>query len=345
MIEEIQENRSTVLIVDDTPENISLLNAALKDEYIIKVATRGSKAIEIASSVPVDIILLDVVMPDMDGFETCRRLKDDPLTRRIPVIFVTAKGEVDDESIGFSCGGVDYISKPVRYPIVRERVRTHLALYNQKRTLEEIVRVRTAELTSTRQEILNRLGMAAEYRDNETGMHVSRVCRYARLVALEYGLPEDEAELLFNAAPMHDVGKIGIPDRILLKIEKLDDDEWRIIRSHCEIGHKIIGEHPDPLLKAAASLALSHHEKWDGSGYPHGLKGADIPIFSRLLAIADVYDALTSKRPYKKAWPTHEAVAEIENQSGRHFDPAVVRAFMNSLPGILEVQKQFSDGD
>ena len=345
MSEQHHKKRSTVLIVDDTPENISLLNAALKDEYIIKVATRGSKAIEIASSMPVDIILLDVMMPDMDGFETCRRLKAEPLTSRIPVIFVTAKGEVDDESVGFSCGGVDYISKPVRYPIVRERVRTHLALYNQRLTLEETVRERTAELTETRQEILNRLGRAAEYRDNETGLHVTRVCRYARLIALEYGLPEDEAELLFNAAPMHDVGKIGIPDRILLKVEKLDDDEWQAIKNHCEIGGKIIGEHTSRLLKAAASLALSHHEKWDGSGYPLGLAGSDIPIFSRILAIADVYDALTSKRPYKIAWPIDEAVAEIERQSGRHFDPAVVRAFLTSLPGIHEVHTQFSDAD
>lgn len=345
MIEKTSEYRSTVLIVDDTPENISLLNAALKDQYIIKVATGGSKAIEIASSGQVDIILLDVMMPFMDGFETCRRLKDNPLTRRIPVVFITAKGEVDDESVGFACGGVDYISKPIRYPIVRERVRTHLALYNQKRTLEEIVRMRTAELTNTRQEILNRLGMAAEYRDNETGLHVSRVCRYSRLIALEYGLPEEEAELLYNAAPMHDVGKIGIPDRILLKNGKLDDDEWQIIKSHCEIGHKIIGDHSDNLLKAAASLALCHHEKWDGSGYPKGLKGTDIPLFSRVLSIADVYDALTSKRPYKKPWETHEAVAEIEKQSGRHFDPAVVRAFLKSLPEILEVQNQFSDED
>lgn len=345
MIEHGEEQRSTVLIVDDAPENISLLNAALTDEYRIRVATRGSKAIEIAESMPVDIILLDVMMPDMDGFETCRRLKDNPLTRRIPVLFVTAKGDVDDESIGFACGGVDYISKPVRYPIVRERVRTHLALYNQKRTLEELVRERTAELTETRQEILNRLGRAAEYRDNETGLHVTRVCRYARLIALEYGLPDDEAELLFNAAPMHDVGKIGIPDRILLKAERLDDDEWRIIRSHCDIGRKIIGDHGSRLLKAAADLALNHHEQWDGSGYPHGLAGTDIPVFSRILAIADVYDALTSRRPYKTAWPTHEAVEEIQNQSGRHFDPAVVRAFLMSLPGIYEVQQQFSDVD
>jgi putative two-component system response regulator len=341
--EQEKEQRATVLVVDDAPENIRILNAALMDEYSVKVATRGMKAIEIARTTPVDIILLDVMMPEMDGFETCRRLKEDPLTRRIPVIFITTRDEVEDESVGFSCGGVDYITKPIRYPVVRARVRTHLALYDQNRALESIVRERTVELTETRREILNRLGRAAEYRDNETGMHVTRVCRYSRIIALEYGLPEEEAELLFNAAPMHDVGKIGIPDQILLKAGKLDDDEWRVIRSHCEIGCKIIGDHPSKLLRTAAQVALTHHERWDGSGYPAGLMGRDIPVFSRILAIADVFDALTSTRPYKKAWPVDEAVAEIKRCDGAHFDPDVVRAFLQRIDEIVAIKEQFAD--
>jgi putative two-component system response regulator len=339
----VHESRCTVLVVDDTPENISLLHAALADEYVVKVATRGMKAIEIARTSPVDIILLDVMMPEMDGFETCRRLKDDPLTRHIPVIFVTARGEVNDESMGFACGGVDYITKPIRYPVVRARIRTHLALYDQNRVLERMVRERTAELTETRLQILERLGRAAEYRDNETGMHVSRVCRYSRLIALACGLPEDEAELLYNVATMHDVGKIGIPDSILLKTGELDDEEWRVIRSHCEIGYRIIGTHPSRLLSSAAIVALTHHEKWNGTGYPAGLKGTDIPVFSRVLAISDVFDALTSTRPYKRAWPLEEAIEEIRRCSGSHFDPDVVAAFMRRLPEIMDIREQFAD--
>lgn len=337
--------RNTVLIVDDTPENISLINAALMDLYDIKVATRGEKAIEIARSSHVDIILLDVMMPEMDGFETCRRLKSDPLTRKIPVIFITAKGETEDESVGFASGGVDYITKPIRYPIVRARVKTHLALYDQKRFLADMVEERTAEVIKTRQEILHRLGRAAEYRDNETGMHVVRMSRYCELIALKYGLPKEEAELLRNVSPMHDVGKIGIPDQILLKTGKLTAEEWKVIQSHCAIGRKIIGEDDSTLLKTAAMVAYSHHEKWDGSGYPLGLKGEDIPLFSRILAVADVFDALTSSRPYKKPWPTSDAVAEISAQSGRHFDPQIVEAFLEVVPELLEVKEQCSDNN
>jgi len=343
MNDTIREERRTVLVVDDTSDNISLLNEALMDDYSIKVAKSGVRAINIARSMPVDINLLDVMMPEMDGFETCRRLKQDPQTRRIPVIFVTARGEVEDESMGFACGGVDYITKPIRPPVVRARVKTHLALYNQNLTLDEMVRQRTAELSETRLEILNRLGRAAEYRDNETGMHVVRMSRYARVIALEYGLPEEEAEVLFNVAPMHDVGKIGIPDKVLLKPGKLDEEEWQIIQSHCDIGRRIIGRHSSRLLQDAAMVAHTHHEKWDGSGYPQGLKGTEIPLFSRIVALVDVFDALTSERPYKKAWPVEEAVAEIERCSGRHFDPDVTRAFLRRLPEIFEIKEQFAD--
>jgi putative two-component system response regulator len=337
------EGRSTVLIVDDTPDNISLLKAALSDQYSIKVATRGLKALEIARSMPVELILLDVMMPEMDGFETCRRLKQDPLTRSIPVIFITAKGEIDDEAAGFACGGVDYITKPISAAIVRARAKTHLALYDQNRALECRVQERTAELKESRLEILNRLGRAAEYRDNETGLHVVRMSRYCQLLALEYGLSREEADLLLHVAPMHDIGKIGIPDRVLLKPGRLDDEERSIIETHCEIGRQIIGSHASDLLNASATIAYTHHEKWDGSGYPQGLSGTQIPLFSRILAVADVFDALTSVRPYKRAWETDEAVKEIQNCSGSHFDPALVEVFLACLPKIVEVKQQFGD--
>lgn len=341
----LELRRATILVVDDTPENINLLDAALQDEYAIKVATRGSKALEIARNGRIDLILLDVMMPEMDGFETCRLLKADPLTRKIPVIFVTARGEVEDESVGFACGGVDYITKPVRYPVVRARIRTHLALSDQQIALEQLVRERTAELAETRLEILHRLGRAAEYRDNETGRHVIRMSHYCYELARTYGLPEEAADLLRSVSPMHDVGKIGIPDQILLKQGRLDAEERRIIQQHCAIGHEIIGSHRSELLRSAAMVALTHHERWDGSGYPAGLQGEQIPLFSRILALADVFDALTSHRPYKHAWSVADAVEEIQQCSGSHFDPAVVKAFLRCLPRITEILALYADPD
>jgi putative two-component system response regulator len=334
---------ANVLIVDDTPQNISLLNAALMEEYTIRVATSGQQAIDICRSMPIDIILLDVMMPEMDGFETCRRLKEDPQTSFIPVIFVTARGEVKDESMGFDCGAVDYITKPIRSAIVRARVHTHLAMFNQNHALELLVQERTAELNKTRLEILHRLGSAGEYRDNETGLHVIRVSSYGRIIAMGLGLPKSEAELLYNAATLHDTGKIGIPDSILFKPGKLDEEEWKVIRTHCEIGHKIIGDHTSSLLKTAASIALTHHERWDGTGYPQNLKGKNIPLFGRIVAIADVFDALTGVRPYKRAWPVAEAVEEIVRCREKHFDPKIVDVFLSSIPEITAVQQQFVD--
>ena len=339
----MDDKRCTVLIVDDNTDNISLLKAALIDQYNIKAAKLGARALEIARSMPIDLILLDVMMPEMDGFETCRRLKKDPLTSKIPVIFITARGEVEDESKGFTCGGVDYITKPISASIVRARVWTHLALYDQNRELERKVNERTAELNESRLEILHRLGLAAEFKDNETGLHIIRISRYCKIIALEYGLPEDEAELLYNVSPMHDIGKICIPDAIMLKPGKLNDEEWQQIRKHCEIGNRIVNSDTSSLLKASAMIAYTHHERWDGSGYPEGIQGTEIPLFSRILAVADVFDALTTVRPYKKAWTTEEAIAEIKKSSGSHFDPALVKIFLKCLPKIIEVKQEFAD--
>jgi len=250
------ENRKqyTILLVDDTSENIALLNAALRDEYNIKVATRGRKAIEIARTMPVDLILLDVMMPEMDGFETCRRLKEDPMTRRIPVIFVTARGDVDDESVGFACGGVDYITKPVRYPVVRSRIKTHLALYDQERRLQQLVRERTTELAETRMEILQRLGRAAEYRDNETGRHVIRISHYCHLrghcLRPARGRGRTAAHGFAHARYRQDRHS----GSCAAEKGRLDDGERRIIQQHCVIGHEIIGDHHSQLLRSAAWL-------------------------------------------------------------------------------------------
>lgn len=337
-------HKQCILVVDDLPANIDILSAILKKKYLVKAATNGRKALEIAmSATPPDLILMDVMMPELDGFEVCRRLKQNPLTRRIPVIFVTARGEVKDETTGFACGAVDYINKPVSAAIVEARVRTHLELYDQNSALEDKVRVRAAELSDTRLEIIKRLGLAAEYKDNETGMHVIRMSHYSQLIALECGFSSGEAELVLHAAPMHDIGKIGIPDRVLLKPDKLDDDEWNIMRTHSFIGYKIIGVHPGELLKTAAISAYTHHEKWDGSGYPRRMKGEEIPLIGRIIAIADVFDALTSVRPYKKAWSVEDAVTEIRYCSGSHFDPALVESFCKRIPEMLEVKRQFSD--
>ena len=335
---------ATILVVDNTPQNISILNTVLMDEYTVKAATSGEQGIAICGSMPVDIVLLDVAMPGMDGFETCRQLKKNPLTKNIPAIFVTSKDEIENESMGFACGAVDYITKPIRAEIVKSRVRTHLDLYGQSRILESLVQQRTSELKSSYFEVLRRLGVAGEFRDNETGLHVARVCNYARIIALAFGFPENEAELLYHAAALHDVGKIGIPDVILFKPGELDEEEWKVVKSHCDIGQKIIGDHPhNELLKSAATIALTHHEQWNGSGYPQGLEGTDIPIFGRIVAVADVFDALTSERPYKKAWPVGEAIEEIVRCRGRYFDPEIVDAFLRKIPEITSILQQFAE--
>ena len=331
-------DRQKILVIDDTQENIDLLFAVLSKEYAVMAALNGKSGIEIASgNTPPDLVLLDIQMPGMDGYEVCKKLKANPVTRNIPVIFVTALGESENESEGFAVGAVDYIAKPISPSIVRARVKTHLALYDQNRTLEKKVKDRTRELNDTRLEIVRRLGIASEFKDNETGMHVLRMSKYSHLIALESGLPDDEADLIFHASPMHDVGKIGIPDRILLKPGKLDDDEWLTMKTHCKIGYDIIGSHDSDLLKTAAITALTHHEKWDGSGYPRGAKEDDIPLAGRIVAVADIFDALTSERPYKKAWPADTAFDHIKKESGKHFDPAIVDSFLAIKKDLLEV--------
>ncbi len=338
------ESQPTVLVVDDVPENIDVLAGILRPEYKVKVSLNGEKALNLARTSPApDLILLDIMMPGIDGYEVCRQLKADLTTRRIPVIFVTAKGEVRDEALGFAVGGVDYITKPVSPPIVQARVRTHLALYDQTRALSGLVRQRTDELNDTRLQVIRRLGRAAEFKDNETGLHVIRMSHYSRLLGLVVGMGQDEADVLFNAAPMHDIGKIGIPDRILQKPGKLDAEEWQIMKQHAEIGARIIGQHDSILLETARIIALSHHEKWNGRGYPAGLEGEKIPLVGRIVAIADVFDALTSVRPYKRAWPVDEAIELLKKEAGEHFDPALIPKFLEILPEVIEIKDRYAE--
>jgi putative two-component system response regulator len=333
----------TVLVVDDTPENIDVLVGILKDRYNVKAAINGMMALKIAKESPPDVILLDVMMPEIDGFEVCRQLKADFTTKHIPVIFVTAKIGVEDELKGLELGAADYITKPISPPIVIARVQTHLALYDQNRELESKVRLRTQQLQETRLQIIQRLGKAAEYKDNETGLHVIRMSKYTHILAKAAGMNEEDAELLMNAAPMHDIGKIGIVDKILKKPGGLTDDEYEEMKLHCAIGADVIGEDHSDLLELAKIIAISHHEKWDGTGYPNNLSGEDIPLVGRIVAIADVFDALTSVRPYKKEWLVDEAISLLEKEAGKHFDPELVKLFVNIMPEILTIKTQYAE--
>ncbi|MGV8842804.1 MAG: response regulator [Pseudomonas sp.] len=325
------DTRPKLLLVDDEPTNLQVLRQILQDDYRLFFAKDGDKALELAERERPDLILLDVMMPGMTGYEVCTSLKQAAATLAIPVIFVTALADVDDETRGFEVGAVDYITKPVSAPIVRARVRTHLSL------------VRVDELKQTRLQIVQRLGLAAEYKDNETGLHVIRMSHYSQVLALAAGFSERAADDLLNAAPMHDVGKIGIPDAILQKNGKLDDAEWVVMRSHAQIGAEIIGEHESGLLQMARSIALTHHEKWDGSGYPNGLKGEEIPLIGRIVAIADVFDALTSVRPYKAAWPVEEALDLLRRERGKHFDAQLVTLFLGCMPQILAIKARWAE--
>lgn len=326
-----QNRRPQLLVVDDEPANLQVLRHILQEDYRLLFAKDGAKALELAAREKPELILLDVMMPGMTGYQVCAQLKATPATSTIPVIFVTALADVEDEAQGFAVGAVDYITKPVSPAIVKARVRTHLSL------------VRVEELRETRLQIVQRLGLAAEYKDNETGLHVIRMSHYSRVLALAAGFSEAQAEELLNAAPMHDVGKIGIPDAVLRKPGKLDGEEWEVMKQHAQIGADIIGEHPSGLLRMAREIALNHHEKWDGSGYPRGISGAEIPVEARIIAIADVFDALTSERPYKKAWPVEEAMQLLREQSGRHFDPELVELFLGQLPAILEIKERWAE--
>jgi putative two-component system response regulator len=348
MLENLSNSR--VLIVDDTKFNADILLATLGQEYKLSVATSGNAALAQVKESPPDLILLDIMMPEMDGFQVCSKLKSDPATSSIPIIFITAMHELADMTKGFKLGAVDYITKPFRIPELRARVHTHLslrhamlALADQNRMLEIRVQERTKELQDTQLEIIYRLSRAAEYRDNETGQHIKRMSHMCRTLAAAYGCDAETCDLLFQASPMHDVGKIGIPDAILLKPGRLDAAEWKIMQTHTTVGAEILSGHDSLLIKMGAVLALTHHEKWDGSGYPQGLSEYAIPLGGRIVTICDIFDALTSKRPYKEAWPVSDAVNEIRACKGTALDPELVGCFLTCLPELIQIKESFQD--
>ena len=333
-----------LLVVDDSSANRRFVSESLKDEYLVVQAVDGSDALLKARGSPAPaLILLDVEMPGIDGYETCRLLKEDPRTRSIPVIFLTSLSKEEYEERGFLLGAVDFIRKPFSIPILKARVRTQLQLLRYQAYLETLVEERTKALRETQKEVIIRLAHAAEYRDNDTGSHIKRIGYFSAILAESLDFPRAEADILFYASSMHDIGKIGIPDNILLKPGKLNDEEWIIMKRHPAIGAGLLEGHPAELLRVAARVARTHHEKWDGTGYPEGLAGESIPIEGRIVAICDVFDALLSVRPYKAAWTFDDALDEINRLSGHHFDPAVVHAFNDAFPELISIRKRFAD--
>jgi len=343
------ENKKTdngvVLVVDDAIENIMVIEAILEQEYCVLSAENGQQAIDIClEERPPDLLLLDVEMPGLDGFQVCRFLKNDPRTVKIPIIFVTSHTDKHAEASGFSEGGVDFIPKPIDVNALKARVKTHINLSKTERLLESKVQQRTEALAQAQSEVLYALARAGEYKDNETGAHVHRMSRYAKIIASKVIKNKEWLEALLVAAPMHDLGKIGIPDVIMLKQGPLDANEWEVMKTHPQVGNEIIGNnnHSEVML-LAKEIASGHHEKWDGSGYPLGLSGEDIPFSARVVALADVFDALTSKRPYKEAWSVEKAVNCIDESFGQHFDPSLAEPFHQALAEMLNVKEAFKD--
>lgn len=337
----MKDHKWRVLIVDDEPNNLQLMRHILAEEYQLSFAINGMNAIDVARKMMPDIILMDIMMPQMDGYEACRRLKADAELSDIPVIFITAMSDVADESRGFEVGGVDYITKPVSKMIVQARVATHLALHDQKVACEKRVIERTSELEASQRAAVFMLGEAGDYNDTDTGVHIWRMAAYCSSIARNLGWSVEKAAMLELAAPMHDIGKVGIPDAILKKPGPLTDDEWKIMKTHPKIGHSILSKSKTPLFIVASDVAMFHHEKWNGTGYPRRLKGKDIPEVARITAVADVFDALTMKRPYKDPWPVEQALEEIIKSSGSHFDPEIVNCFLNAQKEIIDIKQMW----
>jgi putative two-component system response regulator len=369
------KDKPTILIVDDTPDNIMLLSRLLKDRYNTKVANNGSTALQIAQATPgLDLILLDVMMPGLDGYETCRQLKASPATADIPVIFLTAKNQVEDEAMGLSLGAVDYITKPISPPILFARVATQLNLRSARSQLQEhndnlekLVRERTAQLSLMQEAIILAMAAMAEKRagsevpvkDPAGDNHIRRTQHYMRTLArhlqrhprFALELSDDNIELLYHSAPLHDIGKVVIPDRILLKPGVLDREEFEIMKLHAVYGRDtimLVEKHiggSNSFLMFAREIAHSHQEKWDGSGYPERLAGEQIPLSARLMAVADVYDALISKRVYKPAFSHQQALEVMRKGRGTHFDPDVLDAFFEIEARFAAIAEEFSDDD
>ena len=320
-----------ILVVDDEPVNLDAMRHVLAENYTLVFARNGEDALRAARKHLPLLVLLDVEMPGMDGYAVCRALKADPLTENVPVIFVTGLTGVGEETEGFNSGAVDYIVKPISPPIVRARVKSHLSL------------VRASRLEQSYRDAIYMLGAAGHFNDLETGVHIWRMAAYAVALAQAVGWKEKDLLSLELAAPMHDTGKIGIPGAILRKPGKLDPDEWEIMKAHTRIGYHILAKSKAPLFALAAEIALRHHERWDGSGYPGGLAGEQIPESARIVAVADVFDALTMNRPYKKAWSIEDAISYLRQEAGSHLDPRLVGSFIEVIPQIIEIKSSWDE--
>lgn len=347
-----QHIQARILILDDEELNINLLERLLKQAGYKNIlgSTDPTLATTLYSQYKPDLVLLDLNMPIMDGFEILRRLQDIEIDSYIPVMVLSANADDESRLKALDLGAMDFLNKPFNKLEVLSRIRNmlevrllHKELRHQNEYLEERIAERTKAVRDSQLEIVQRLGLASEFRDNETGKHIIRMSYYSEIIARHHGLSPAECDLILNASPMHDIGKLGIPDSILLKPAKLTREESTQMQSHTIIGANLLEDARSGITDAAQIIALSHHEKWDGSGYPHGLSGNDIPLHARIVAIADVFDALTSVRPYKRAWTVNDAVEEVKQTSGTHFDPVLVEKFIQALPEILEVKEKYSD--
>ena len=359
--------RKTILVVDDTPDNLSLMSGLLKDQYRVKLANSGEKALKaVQGDNPPDLILLDIMMPGMSGYEVCQVLKADPATRHVPIIFLTAMSSMEDEQKGLALGAADYITKPISPPIVMARVKTQLEnkamadfLRDQAAFLKAEVERQTQMVRAVQDATVLALASLAETRDADTGNHIRRTQFYVQALAerlkthprFAAELTPEMIELLFKTAPLHDIGKVGIPDRILLKPGRFTPEEFEIMKTHTTLGRDAI-EHaesalsvPVEFLTVAKQIAYGHQEKWDGSGYPEGISGDDIPLSARLMAVADVYDALISRRVYKEGMPHEKAVGIIQEGTGSHFDPDIVEAFLAIQEEFREIAARYVDTD
>jgi len=345
-------NDQRILVVDDEPANLKLLDKmlGLQGYANLDLVQDARHVLEHYRAARPDLILLDINMPHLDGFQVMEQLQalNDPLLP--PIVILTAQHGRDFLLRALAAGARDFITKPFDRNELLMRVRNlleaqlaHRMLFDQKSVLEDMVRTRTEELRRTRLQVVQRLGRAAEYRDEETGNHILRMSHTCALLARTAGWSEADCELILHASPMHDIGKIGIPDAILLKPGRFEPHEWEIMKTHAAIGAQLLEGDDSELMRMARDIALSHHEKWDGSGYPQGLAGEAIPQAGRIAALADVFDALTSVRPYKQAWSVEAAVDYIRDHRGRQFDPALVDAFLRQLPGILDIRRRFAD--
>jgi len=336
--------RPLILVADDSEDIRNLFGVMLKKLYDVKFAVNSDETLAAADTDPLpDLILLDVDMPSISGFEVCAKLKSNPALADIPVIFVTARTDPRDQAQGLRAGGVDYIVKPISAPITMLRVKTQLALVDQRRALEDQILARTEELHETRLQLIRRLARAMEYREGGLTNRVSRVRHYVQLLAKSLGLKDKVVELLSEAAPLYDIGKLAVPDHVLRKSDKLNASEWTEMRKHPETGASIIGEHKDPLLEQARVMALTHHERWDGTGYPKKLKGDAIPLAGRIMAVADAFEAMTATQRHRSPMSVIEAGRIVMAESGKQFDPKVVAAFVKVAKNFEKVRAHFKD--